>query len=185
MPITDIDSLPDSLPWWRLCIPTTQEPPSESSGAVQRKHQLQKLPGIAMSGQQNEIVLMHLRTSLSCLKVGGLGDPFGNLSKYEPRRSACPEMPTTSSRLPDRTLTGASSAIGTLSPALALLIGFGKLRQSCLVLHYRFWGTNMAISNLERYKKDLKSLIDDGNQLHMAMQKECFPTEFAAQVKAV
>jgi hypothetical protein len=42
----------------------------------------------------------------------------------------------------------------------------------------------MAISNLERYKKDLKSLIDGGNQLHMAMQKECFPTEFAAQVKA-
>ena len=41
----------------------------------------------------------------------------------------------------------------------------------------------MAISNLERYKKDLKSLIDEGGQLYNAMQKECFPSEFMAKVK--
>jgi hypothetical protein len=41
----------------------------------------------------------------------------------------------------------------------------------------------MAISNLERYRKDLKSLIAEGERLHSAMQKECFPSEVMAQVK--
>lgn len=41
----------------------------------------------------------------------------------------------------------------------------------------------MAISNLDRYKKDLDSLIREGDQLHMAMQHECFPNEFAAAIK--
>ena len=30
-------------------------------------------------------------------------------------------------------------------------------------------------ANLERYKKDLKKLIDKGNMLHIAMQHDCFP----------
>ena len=32
-------------------------------------------------------------------------------------------------------------------------------------------------SNLEKYKKDLKKLLDNGNKLHIAMQYECFPKE--------
>lgn len=36
------------------------------------------------------------------------------------------------------------------------------------------------ISNLERYKKDLKALILKGDQLQLAMQKECFPSQFSA-----
>jgi hypothetical protein len=43
----------------------------------------------------------------------------------------------------------------------------------------------MAISNLERYKKDLKALITSGDLLHMAMQKECFPSQFTEQMEAV
>src|SRR5689334_15025026 len=41
----------------------------------------------------------------------------------------------------------------------------------------------MAISNLERYKKDLKSLIRKGELLHIAMESECFPSEFYAHIK--
>lgn len=43
----------------------------------------------------------------------------------------------------------------------------------------------MAISNLERYKKDLKSLIDEGYRLYTAIQKECFPAEFTATLAAL
>lgn len=34
------------------------------------------------------------------------------------------------------------------------------------------------LSNLERYKKDLNALIDRGNKLYFAMQRECFPDKF-------
>ena len=34
------------------------------------------------------------------------------------------------------------------------------------------------ISNLEKYKKDLGRLIDDGGQLLNAMQSECYPEQF-------
>ncbi len=38
-------------------------------------------------------------------------------------------------------------------------------------------------SNLDRYQKDLDSLIDKGRSLRTALQAECFPNEFAAAVK--
>jgi len=41
------------------------------------------------------------------------------------------------------------------------------------------------ISNLEKYKKDLDQLILDGEQLLMAMQKECLPEQFEEQLKKV
>jgi hypothetical protein len=41
------------------------------------------------------------------------------------------------------------------------------------------------ISNLEKYKKDLDQLIADGEQLHMAMQKECLPEQFKKQMRKV
>lgn len=34
------------------------------------------------------------------------------------------------------------------------------------------------ITNLEKYKKDLENLIEQGGLLHNAIQKECFPEEF-------
>jgi hypothetical protein len=42
----------------------------------------------------------------------------------------------------------------------------------------------MAISNLERYKKDLNSLTREGVRLYLAMQKECFPSEFTEEAIA-
>lgn len=36
------------------------------------------------------------------------------------------------------------------------------------------------ISNLERYKKDLDSLVSAGDKLHMSLQRDCFPEEFKA-----
>lgn len=39
------------------------------------------------------------------------------------------------------------------------------------------------LSNLDRYKKDLESLIRQGESLHMALQKECLPAEFAKAAK--
>ncbi|WP_136420245.1 hypothetical protein [Herbaspirillum sp. ST 5-3] len=38
-------------------------------------------------------------------------------------------------------------------------------------------------SNIERFKKDLAKLVNKGNALHMAMQLNCFPKEFKAQLK--
>lgn len=38
------------------------------------------------------------------------------------------------------------------------------------------------ISNLERYKKDLETLISKGQQLHIAIQRECFPKEAEASI---
>ena len=38
-------------------------------------------------------------------------------------------------------------------------------------------------SNIDRFKKDLEKLIRKGNSLHMAMQLDCFPKEFKAQLK--
>lgn len=38
-------------------------------------------------------------------------------------------------------------------------------------------------SNLERYKKDLDSLVGRGEQLDLAMQKECVPEQFIRQLK--
>ncbi len=63
--------------------------------------------------------------------------------------------------------------------------GFGHLRflEHGRVLDWRSECTNMAISNLERYKKDLKLLIDEGDRLHMAIQKECFPSEVSAKLR--
>ncbi len=40
-------------------------------------------------------------------------------------------------------------------------------------------------TNLDRYKKDLESLIDKGKELQNAIQAECYPAEFKAQVKKV
>jgi hypothetical protein len=39
------------------------------------------------------------------------------------------------------------------------------------------------LSNLDRYKKDLESLIDRGGELLDAMQAECFPNEFEKALK--
>jgi hypothetical protein len=41
----------------------------------------------------------------------------------------------------------------------------------------------MTMSNLEHYKKDLQSLIREGNRLGLAMQLECFPSEVTERVK--
>jgi hypothetical protein len=41
----------------------------------------------------------------------------------------------------------------------------------------------MAISNIERYKNDLKALVDEGALLHDAIQMECFPSECMAELK--
>jgi hypothetical protein len=41
------------------------------------------------------------------------------------------------------------------------------------------------LSNLDRYKKDLRSLIDKGNDLLNAMQAECFPEAFKKQVEGI
>jgi hypothetical protein len=38
-------------------------------------------------------------------------------------------------------------------------------------------------SNLDRYKKDLESLINRGDRLYNAIQLECFPEEFKKEVK--
>jgi hypothetical protein len=42
-----------------------------------------------------------------------------------------------------------------------------------------------TISNLDRYKKDLDSLIDKGNLLHNAMQAEQFPKQVESQVESL
>ena len=39
------------------------------------------------------------------------------------------------------------------------------------------------ISNLDRYKKDLDSLIATGERLFLAIQRECMPKEFDEAVK--
>ena len=39
------------------------------------------------------------------------------------------------------------------------------------------------MSNLDRYKKDLESLIATGQQLKMSINAECFPEQFETQVK--
>ncbi len=39
------------------------------------------------------------------------------------------------------------------------------------------------LPNLDRYKKDLDSLVERSEQLHMALQRECFPAEFEKAVK--
>jgi len=39
------------------------------------------------------------------------------------------------------------------------------------------------LQNLDRYKKDLDSLLTKGAQLHIAMQRECFPEETEGTVK--
>jgi hypothetical protein len=39
------------------------------------------------------------------------------------------------------------------------------------------------LNNLERYKKDLDKLLVEGDQLHLAMQRECLPDEFDREVK--
>src|SRR4051794_16290753 len=39
------------------------------------------------------------------------------------------------------------------------------------------------LSNLDRYKKDLDSLIQRGELLHVALQKECLPQAFAKATK--
>jgi len=39
------------------------------------------------------------------------------------------------------------------------------------------------LSNLERYKKDLDTLIAKGERLHLAMQRECFLDEFDRTIK--
>lgn len=38
-------------------------------------------------------------------------------------------------------------------------------------------------SNLDRYKKDLDALLTKGNDLHLAMQTECFPEEVEREIK--
>ena len=38
-------------------------------------------------------------------------------------------------------------------------------------------------TNLERYKNDLDKLISTGNELHIAMQMDCFPKEVKKQIK--
>ncbi len=38
-------------------------------------------------------------------------------------------------------------------------------------------------SNLERYKKDLDILVAKGEELHLAMQAECFPDDVARALK--
>jgi hypothetical protein len=38
------------------------------------------------------------------------------------------------------------------------------------------------LSNLERYKKDLESLLAKGNKLHLAMQAEAVPTQFKSEL---
>jgi hypothetical protein len=45
-----------------------------------------------------------------------------------------------------------------------------------------FHGAKMT-SNLDRYKKDLDSLLIKGNMLHLAMQAECFPEQFEHELK--
>ena len=42
---------------------------------------------------------------------------------------------------------------------------------------------NATPSNLDRFKKDLDTLIAKGEQLEMAIQAETFPSEFADAVK--
>lgn len=39
------------------------------------------------------------------------------------------------------------------------------------------------LSNLDRYKEDLESLIQRGNELFMALQHECFPEEFEQNLR--
>lgn len=39
------------------------------------------------------------------------------------------------------------------------------------------------ISNIDRYKSDLEALIQRGEQIHLALQKECFTDAFEKQVK--
>lgn len=39
------------------------------------------------------------------------------------------------------------------------------------------------LSNLDRYKKDLDSLLARAEQLHLAMQRECFPNETESALK--
>jgi hypothetical protein len=39
------------------------------------------------------------------------------------------------------------------------------------------------ISNIEKYKKDLESLIDEGDKLHMAMQADFLPEQFREQLE--
>src|SRR5437870_236525 len=40
-------------------------------------------------------------------------------------------------------------------------------------------------SNLDRYKQDIDALIRRGDQLHNAIQANCYPAEFRAQLKNV
>lgn len=39
------------------------------------------------------------------------------------------------------------------------------------------------MTNLDRYKKDLDTLVKAGELLEMSIQAECYPEEFKAQVK--
>ncbi|MDI6891517.1 MAG: hypothetical protein QMD08_00760 [Actinomycetota bacterium] len=39
------------------------------------------------------------------------------------------------------------------------------------------------LPNIDRYKKELDSLIEKGSMLHMAMQRECFPDEMDSSIK--
>jgi hypothetical protein len=39
------------------------------------------------------------------------------------------------------------------------------------------------LPDLDRYKKDLNSLLAKGNRLHFAMQRDCFPAEFNEAIK--
>lgn len=39
------------------------------------------------------------------------------------------------------------------------------------------------LPNLKRYKDDLKSLIEKGERLHLAMQRECFPDKFESTLR--
>ena len=41
----------------------------------------------------------------------------------------------------------------------------------------------MMMSNLDRYKKDLESLITTGQQLEISIRAECYPERFKSQVK--
>jgi len=41
------------------------------------------------------------------------------------------------------------------------------------------------LSNLDRYKKDLDSLLDKGRRLHLAIQAECLPDEVLAALRKV
>lgn len=41
------------------------------------------------------------------------------------------------------------------------------------------------MTNLEKYKKDLESLIKQGGLLHNAMQYECYPKQFVSQISEI